>query len=136
MMNQSTASTVVASPTNQRGWRGPKVWLCLEGLAVLATAVTLYAQGGYSWWLFVALLLAPDLAMLGYLVNVRAGSLIYNLFHTYLLVLPYLGLAFITTSPWMLAIGLIWLAHIGMDRMLGYGLKYGDQFKHTHLDEV
>jgi hypothetical protein len=117
-------------------WHGPKLWLRLEGLAVLVTAVTLYAQGDYSWWLFAALILAPDLAMLGYLVNPQIGGLIYNLFHTYLLVLPFLLLAYFTAAPWLLALGLIWLAHIGMDRFAGYGLKYGDRFKHTHLDEV
>lgn len=119
---------------------GPKLWLHLEGVAVLAGAVTVYAQLGFSWWLFAALILAPDLAMLGYLINPRSGAFLYNLLHNYLVVLACLGIAFVTSSVtlsgWLWAIGLIWLAHVGMDRMFGYGLKYGDGFKHTHLNEV
>jgi len=124
-------------PTKEpRGWSGPKLWLHLEGLALLATAVTLYARAEYSWWLFALLILAPDLAALGYLVNTRVGAISYNLFHTYLLVLPFLGYGYVSESPLLMAIGLIWLAHIGMDRVAGYGLKYSDRFKHTHLDEL
>lgn len=128
-------STMNASAVEAR-FSGAKVWLHLEGLAVLVGAVVLYAQWAYSWWLFAALLLVPDLAMLGYLANPRVGAVIYNLFHNYLVVLSFLGIAHLTQSTWLWAIGLIWLAHVGMDRMFGYGLKYADQFKHTHMDEV
>ncbi len=133
MMTASIATDTTSASTT---WSAPKLFLHLEGLTVLATAVTLYAQGGYSWWLFAALILAPDLAMLGYLLSPRVGAISYNLFHNYVVVLLFLGLGYFSGSPWLLAIGLIWLAHAGMDRFAGYGLKYSDRFKHTHLDEV
>lgn len=127
--------TMKASAIQAR-FSGAKLWLHLEGLAVLVTALVLYTQWAYSWWLFAALILAPDLAMLGYLINTRVGAVIYNVFHNYLVVLALFAIAYGTASTWLWAIGLIWLAHVGMDRLFGYGLKYGDQFKHTHLDEV
>ena len=132
-MSSSIATETVSAYV---GWSGPQRWLRLEGFAVLATAVTLYAQGGYSWWLFVLLLLAPDLAMVGYLANPRLGAQLYNVVHNYAVVLVGLGIAYVTATPWLLAVSLIWLAHVGMDRAVGYGLKYSDQFKHTHLDGI
>ncbi len=131
-----TVSIATDTATASTAWSAPKLLLHLEGLTVLATAVTLYAQGHHSWWLFAALILAPDLAMLGYLVNPRIGAISYNLFHNYVVILLFLGLGYFSGSSWLLAIGLIWLAHAGMDRFAGYGLKYSDRFKHTHLNEV
>jgi hypothetical protein len=115
---------------------GPKALLHLEGLAVLAAAVAAYWQAGFGWWWFAGLLLAPDLAMAGYLVNPRLGSYAYNLIHTYALPLA-LGLLSMLAG-WALGgeLALIWLAHIGMDRALGYGLKYPTNFKDTHLGRV
>jgi hypothetical protein len=133
---QSTAPTTTNKPISHALLHGPKLWLHLEGFAVLATAVILYAQYNYSWWLFAALILAPDLAMVGYLANARIGGIVYNIFHNYLVVLAFLQIAYFTASPLAWAIGFIWMAHIGLDRLTGYGLKYDDQFKHTHMDEV
>lgn len=115
---------------------GPALWLRLEGLTVLITTVVLYAQLEASWLLFALLLLAPDLAMLAYLFNPRLGALVYNLVHTYVLALALAAVAYFGGFSTLLALALIWLAHIGMDRMVGYGLKYTDDFKHTHLQEV
>ena len=115
---------------------GPQIWLRLEGLAVLLTAGTLYSQTDYSWWLFFALLLTPDLAMIGYLVNPRIGSMLYNVVHSYLFALSFGLVAYLLHWPLATALALIWLAHIGMDRTAGYGLKYADAFKHTHLDRI
>ena len=112
---------------------GVRAILRLEGAAAFAAAVALYAHAGFSWPLFVLLILAPDLAMLPYLIGPRAGAYAYNLVHTYALALPFAVAAFAFGSPVATAIGLIWLAHIGMDRMLGYGLKYGSGFGDTHL---
>jgi Domain of unknown function (DUF4260) len=114
----------------------PGVLLRLEGLALFAGAIVLYAQLGQSWWMFGLLLLAPDLAAIGYLAGARAGSAAYNMAHTWSLPL-LLGLASMLLGAQLgLALALIWLAHIGMDRTVGYGLKYSDSFKHTHLSEV
>lgn len=96
----------------------------------------LYARTGASWWLFAALWLAPDLSMLGYLARACRGARIYNAFHTYLTPAA-LGLcALLLRAPVALAIALIWANHIGVDRLLGFGLKYGDGFGHTHLGRV
>jgi len=115
---------------------GPAIFLRLEGLVILSGGLFLYAQTGYSWLLFGLLLLAPDLAMVPYLINPRIGSLSYNLVHTYALPLTLAVAAYYWQWSLPLALALIWLTHIGMDRMVGYGLKYRDNFKHTHLQEV
>ncbi len=115
----------------------PKVMLHIEGLAVFAAAVLLYARYAVTgWWLFFLLLLAPDLVMIVYLLNKRAGIITYNLMHTYTgpLVFGFIAL----TTGWQagVALALIWLAHCGMDRVAGYGLKYSVAFKDTHLGRL
>jgi hypothetical protein len=110
--------------------------LRLEGAAAFAAAVALYAHAGFSWPLFALLILAPDLAMLPYLIGPRAGAAAYNLAHTYALPLPLALAGFWFASPIVAALGLIWIAHIGMDRMLGYGLKYASGFADTHLGRI
>ena len=121
---------------HQKLQKMPHLLLRLEGTAVLITAFFLYAQNGFSWWQFALLLLAPDLAALGYLHSKEVGSLCYNIAHTYILPLSLGLLAMLLNFEpgWQLA--LIWLAHIGMDRMVGYGLKYPDGLKITHFNKV
>ncbi len=111
----------------------PNLILRAEGLGVLAAACWAYASLDASWWLFAVLFLGPDLLMLGYARDARTGALVYNLGHSYLV--PLLLLALGQGAGWPLgtALGLIWAAHIGFDRMLGYGLKYPWAFKATHL---
>ncbi|HTH42225.1 MAG TPA: DUF4260 domain-containing protein [Terracidiphilus sp.] len=107
--------------------------LRLEGLIVAATTVVLYAHVGASWWLFAAVWLAPDLSLLGYLGRPCRAARIYNVFHSYL-VPGVLGLsAFLLHAHGLLPVALIWANHIGVDRLLGYGLKYGNGFGWTHL---
>jgi hypothetical protein len=113
----------------------PKWLLHAEGAAIFAASVVIYGLQGYRWWIFAALFLAPDLFMLGYLVDVKLGAAIYNFVHTETLPLA-LGIAAIFWRPSLLALALIWLAHIGMDRMLGFGLKYPTRFNDTHLARV
>ena len=115
---------------------GPKAILRLEGAAVLAAASAAYAQLGAGWPLFAILFLTPDVSMLGYLFGRRIGAASYNLGHSY--VLPAaLGLFGVWLSQHLpVALSLIWVAHIGFDRMLGYGLKYPTDFGHTHLGVV
>src|SRR4051794_6156295 len=110
--------------------------LRLEGLIVLVGALAGYALLGGSGLLFAALLLAPDLATLGYLVNVRTGAITYNLIHTYVLPGILFALGYGLREPLIMQIALIWFAHIGMDRALGFGLKYPTEFKDTHLQHV
>ena len=99
-------------------------------------SMLLYWLNGGSWILFVLLLLAPDLSMLGYLAGSRIGAAIYNAFHTYALPVILAAYGLLEGSSLAVSMALIWLAHIGVDRLLGYGLKYASGFKVTHLDRV
>ena len=107
--------------------------LRVEGLVVFLSAVAAYGWLGASWLIFVLLFLAPDLAMLGSLVNARVGSVLYNLVHTYALPLALALFGLFGARPLALTLALIWVAHIGIDRALGYGLKYSTRFGDTHL---
>ena len=107
----------------------------LEGLAALALGVAAYAWLGQSWWVFALLFLAPDLAMLGYLRSPRLGALTYNLGHTYAAP-AVLALAGLVLGPLAYGVAAIWTAHIGFDRLLGYGLKLDSGFEHTHLGPI
>lgn len=89
-----------------------------------------------GWILFVALFLWPDISMLAYLVNAELGSRLYNLVHTDVLPAALAASSFALHRPSLLAFALIWLCHIGFDRLLGYGLKYPTFFKDTHLQRV
>jgi hypothetical protein len=113
-----------------------RVLLRLEGFAAFAAAVALYAHAGFSWPAFALFILAPDLALLAYLFGPRAGALGYTLAHTYAFALLLALGGFFTGVPIAAAGGLIWLAHIGFDRGLGYGLKYPTGFCDTHLGRI
>ena len=107
--------------------------LRLEGGVALALLALAYRASGASWWLFAVHFLVSDLTMLGYLVNRRVGAAVYNIGHTYLTpaALAFAGVVPGTSALWLT--GLIWGAHIGFDRLLGYGLKYPQAFQATHL---
>ena len=111
----------------------PEILLRIEGALDLALSLIFFEAIHGSWLLFILLLLVPDLAMLGYLRGARLGTVCYNLVHT--LVGPFLivAYAYLTKSLWLLPYALIWTAHIGLDRMLGFGLKYPTRFGDTHL---
>ena len=114
----------------------PKLLLQAEGAAVLFCACVLYRQTAAGWLWFGLLFLAPDLSMLGYLAGKKIGATIYNLAHTYtapILLLSALWLSGRTSHVWLVW---IWLAHLGFDRLLTYGLKYETAFKDTHLQRV
>jgi hypothetical protein len=111
--------------------------LRLEGLAVAAISAVLYARTGASWWLFAALWLAPDLSMLGYLGGRPCrGARIYNAFHTYALPGALAIAALVFHANAVMPVALIWVNHIGVDRLLCYGLKYSDGFGFTHLGRL
>jgi len=107
--------------------------LRLEGLFLAAISAVLYARTGASWWLFAALWLVPDLSMVGYFASPCWGARCYNAIHTTVtpITLALAALVLHTASP--LPYALIWLNHIGVDRLLGYGLKYPTGFGWTHL---
>ena len=114
----------------------PAALLRAEGVALLVLSVLLYRVNGGGWLMFGVLLLAPDLSMLGYLAGPQVGAAIYNTFHTYAIPAVVGALGMVFASPLMVALALIWFAHIGMDRTVGYGLKYPSSFKDTHLERV
>jgi hypothetical protein len=107
--------------------------LRLDGLAVAAAMIAAYAVIGGNWWLFALLILAPDLAMLGLLLGERTGARIYNIVHSYTLPIVLGGIGYFSGIAWMLPVALIWATHIGIDRAVGYGLKYPSSLQHTHL---
>lgn len=114
----------------------PAAMLRGEGATMLAGSVLLYWTGGGSWWLFALLLLAPDLSMLGYLAGPRVGAVAYNVFHSYPLPAALGIFGMLAGAPFAVSVALVWFAHIGMDRLMGYGLKYPTGFKDTHLQRV
>jgi uncharacterized protein DUF4260 len=101
---------------------------------VLCVSLLSYHWIQGSWLQFALLFLAPDLSMLGYAANVRVGAVAYNAVHSYVVPLALAGFSLGASHSATLALSVIWIAHIGMDRMLGYGLKYPTCFKDTHLN--
>jgi hypothetical protein len=113
--------------------RLPRVLLGAEGGAVAVAAVSLYFHAGYPWWLLVALALAPDLSLAGYLAGRRSGSAIYNAAHTYVPPVFLGAFGVLAGADVAVQLALIWITHIGVDRAIGYGLKYPTSFRQTHL---
>lgn len=114
----------------------PLRFIRFEAAALFAFSVWLFASQHQAWWLFPALLLMPDLSMVGYLVSPAVGAVTYNIGHSAPIALALLVAGAATSSSFVVALGAIWLGHIGFDRALGYGLKYADSFKHTHLSDL
>jgi Domain of unknown function (DUF4260) len=114
----------------------PRTWLRGEAAVLLAGSLIAYSGTRQPWWLVPLVVLLPDLAMAGYLAGTRAGAVSYNLAHATPLPAVMVVLGWWQHRPLILALGLVWLAHIGLDRLLGYGLKYGDNFQHTHLGRL
>ena len=114
----------------------PAALLRIEGLTVLLGAIALYAHQQGSWLVFVVLLFVPDISMIGYLFNPRLGSMTYNAAHFYTLPALLLVASVAAAFPAGIQLALIWFAHIGMDRTLGFGLKYPTAFKDTHMQRV
>ena len=113
-----------------------KTLLKLEYVGLLALGIYAFAQTGFSWWWFIGLFFAPDISMLGYLINPKIGALFYNLFH-------HLGIAilvFLVGKCFAISevevAGIIVFSHSVFDRIMGYGLKYSDSFQNTHLGRI
>jgi hypothetical protein len=114
----------------------PRFLLQLEGLFFLVLGCALYAHLHFSWGFFAILFFAPDLSMVGYFLGKKVGAILYNVFHTYSVpILVFLVLLCLNRLG-DCAVPLIWVAHIGFDRLLGFGIKYETAFKDTHLQRV
>lgn len=108
----------------------------VEELAMFLLSIFFFAQLDYAWWLYLALILTPDIGMIGYAVNTKVGALSYNLFHHKgIAIVVWVAGIYLTNAELQLT-GIILFGHASMDRMLGYGLKYSDSFKHTHLGNL
>ena len=138
------AGTMVDEPGVTPGDQGgsgavtgtPRIWLRIEGVAALLGAVGLYLQlGGQILWL-APLLLAVDASMIGYLAGPRPGAFVYNLFHNWAIGVAVVAVAWWLDSASVALLGAILLAHVGMDRAAGYGLKYPTSFGDTHLGRI
>ena len=113
-----------------------RILLRLEGLALFASMVLVYALWGGSWWVFVLLLLLPDISLAAYLAGPGTGAIVYNAAHSTVLPAALAALGLTVGPPMMVSLAIIWLAHIGMDRAVGYGLKYEAGFGFTHLGRI
>ena len=112
-----------------------KLMLKSEEFFLLILSIYLFSQIGYSWWWFPALILVPDIGMIGYIINTETGAKIYNAVHFRAVsILLYIAGSMLSLSIIQL-IGIILFAHSTLDRVFDYGLKYQDDFKHTHLSE-
>lgn len=129
-------STVTSASAVDAVRGAPRVVLRLEGAAELAAACVAYAMLGGRWSTFALLFLVPDLSMLGYLVGRRAGAVCYNVAHSLLGPAALGAVSLALGAHGALVVACIWLAHVGFDRAMGYGLKYGTAFGDTHLGRV
>lgn len=107
--------------------------LILEEVGLFGLALFMYTQLPYGWGLFALLILVPDVSMSGYLINPAVGAVIYNLGYHRGLALAVWGIGYQTGISWVMLAGVILFAHASLDRIFGYGLKYADDFRHTHL---
>lgn len=124
--------------TNEPGFATGKVnWLLrLEGLTIFVFALMAYNFLGFQWGFFVLAFLAPDLALLAYFHSKQTGAIAYNLTHSYVIPVILFSYGFFVSSSEFDRIALVWVAHIGFDRALGYGLKYAQGFRYTSLGKI
>jgi len=133
-MNEPTETTATEATGAVTG--GLRTMLRLEGLTLCAGMTLLYAVWGGSWWIYAIVFLAPDISFVAYLSGPKFGAMIYNAAHSYMAPMALMITGFAMEAPLLLSISMIWLAHIGFDRTLGYGLKYSAGFGFTHLGRI
>lgn len=114
----------------------PRQILRMEGLALFIIGTAIFASTGLSWWLYALLFFTPDLSFAAYLSGPRTGAVIYNALHSTIGPAALAAIAMFSGDALLLAIAAIWAAHVGFDRMLGYGLKYASAFNDTHLGRI
>lgn len=110
-----------------------KTQLRLEEIGMFILGVVLFASLEFPWWLFAALILVPDVSMIGYVINNRIGAVVYNVAHHKAVAVVVYTAGALLHNPILMLAGIILFSHASMDRIFGYGLKYPDSFKHTHL---
>jgi hypothetical protein len=133
---ESTGAVTSAAVVPGAVTGGVRTLLRLEGFALFAGMTLLYGVWDGLWWIYAILFFVPDLSFAAYLAGPRFGAMIYNAAHSYLAPMTMMTFGFSTAEPLILSIAMIWLAHIGFDRMLGYGLKYAAGFGFTHMGRI
>jgi hypothetical protein len=108
----------------------------LEEFGIFLFSIYLFSTLAYPWWLFPLLLFVPDLSMVGYIKDTKVGALVYNFFHFRGLALLLFVIGSSISLPLLSLIGVILFAHSSLDRVFGYGMKYGDSFENTHLGKI
>lgn len=109
-----------------------KVLLKLEEIGMFLLSIVLFSFTDYSWWVFLLLILLPDVSMIGYVLNTKIGAIFYNFFHHKAVAVMVLSVGLYIDVDWLILSGVILFGHASMDRIFGYGLKYSDSFHHTH----
>lgn len=133
---QTIATDTKPAPTIGMTDGAVRSWLRLEGLAAFAAGLVLFGISGGSWLLLLPLLLLPDVSAIGYLAGPRVGAFTYNLAHTWAPGFIALAIGAWLASPVLLVLAAILIAHVGMDRTMGYGLKLPTSFQDTHLGRI
>jgi len=110
--------------------------LKIEELAQFGLGIALFSNLDFTWWWFPVLILLPDIGMIGYAFNSKVGALIYNLFHNKALGIAFILIGMFWLNETVTLAGIILFSHSAMDRIFGYGLKYPDSFKNTHLGKI
>ena len=110
--------------------------LRLEGAAAFGAGIALFLANGGPWLALIPLLLVPDVSMVGYLRDPKLGAVLYNLAHQWAIGLVVLGLGLLSGQGWLILAGAVLIAHVGMDRAFGYGLKLPTSFQDTHLGRI
>lgn len=114
------------------------LWQKVEGAVIFVAGISLYLLGSpdLPWWIAVLVFFAPDLSFASYLLGPRIGAFVYNLVHVYAFGAVLIVAGAVLSMPLLSALGALWLAHSGFDRMLGYGLKSTKGFTFTHLGRI
>jgi len=132
-----TTMTQTTQTQTKFNFSQPRLFSHLNGLALFIGSIVAYGIFSGDWLAFILLLLVPDLGMLGYMINQRIGAWIYNIVHSYPLAIAIMMAGYALGMNSIISIGLILMAHIGMDQMVGYGYKYADaEFSETHYKRI
>ena len=134
MTIQTGEAALGGDTTTDPAWIRP--WLRAEGAAAFAAGLAGFLLLGLPWWAFALLLIVPDLSMVGYLRGPRVGAILYNVVHDLATGVAVAGFGLAIGSVPLAAVGAILVAHSGMDRIAGYGLKFPDSFHDTHLGRI
>jgi hypothetical protein len=115
----------------------PRIFAHVNGLALFVGSIVAYGIFSGDWLAFIILLLVPDVSMIGYMLNTTIGAWLYNIVHSYALAIVAMMIGYAIGVDAVISIGLILMAHVGMDQAVGYGYKYAEEeFSDTHFNRI